>query len=321
MAKNCEILVDQIRVDYSNDMSLMRGVKVLPGGRERDTTNEEYERIVARKREEVAFDGPLWRFNDFLLRKGHPDNPLDYDLGGITEFVEPTTYGTHAAFQGRTDVDVRYRGNPLSHNAVGVTADGYMTLSQRGIGADRPGRRAFIGIGFLKRYPDEVPEQVHTALLREIVEEMSFRQLDMDQALEDIGENGLITDRSTLERALAAGFSDWDIDTYLDGEQRETLAGYQRLIKDKIVDIEDVKFLGLIYDVENGDTTNACGVPFKVERKDISPANAETNKMKFLKATKRNLREFENRGYNCINHTYGDVELLLKHHDAMEIGK
>ncbi len=314
MAKNCEIL--------EKGYTSMKGLEPLSlseifveniGYSKRQTIDQGYEDIISAKRKQVGHDGPLWGFNRSERRGGYLyglGDCFEYD-GDLVELVGPTTYGTHAAFQGRGDIEMKYRANPLSQNAVGLTSDNYLTLSWRGKGADRSGKMAFIGIGFLKRWKNKRPEQVGEAVLREIVEEMEFPQLDMERVLGEIGDNSLITKRKHLERALAGGYTQRTLEKRLDGEQRQILEDYQRVLTKEIIDWDRARFLGLAYDKVNGDTTNAVFVPFNVEINKISPANTETVEMAPMKLTRQNLESFERLNTECINHTYADIELLL----------
>jgi len=309
MAGNCEIILNGNGLSSHGLKRLDSIVVENEGQRDREIINQEHEDIIAAKKRAVAHDGPLWGLNDYVFRGGYLYCLGDHDEGNIAELVGPVTYGEHAAFQG-TDIPMQFRANPLSQNAVGLTTDGYLTLSVRGKSADRSGKEAFIGIGFLQKYPRENPEQVRTAVLREIVEEMNFPQLDMESVLAEIGDNKLIKNRNDLERALAGGYSESRLKRNLDRSQRATLAGYQRVLTEDIIDGKSMRFLGLVYDRVNGDTTNAVYVPFNIRISEISPSNTETMEMRPIKLTKANLKNFETDHPNCINHTYGDIELL-----------
>jgi len=151
------------------------------------TLTEEQNRTIKAKFDEAKsknphfYDGPLWRFEGV---KGVDE--------GVSIFVSPTTYLPHNVLRNEKGRDkqpliipenIQYP-NPASINAVPVTSDNFAIIGIKGGISDQVGLGA-IG-GFLKRYlptkemPNPKPESIFSAVQREIKEESTLVDNDMD---------------------------------------------------------------------------------------------------------------------------------------------
>lgn len=113
------------------------------------------------------FDGALWRYEKIFS-----------DSRGVIMEVSPITYMPHNVLRFEKRQLNNYP-NPISINAVQVTADGYIPVGVKGTLSDQKGLEV-MGAGFVKRKIDKEgknypPENVFQTAERECLEETSYR--------------------------------------------------------------------------------------------------------------------------------------------------